>query len=280
MLLLFSQNVELTYALNPMHKRSINLTSPDNPENRNKKIFLNQNMAKVNRNEKDVFSWEKFSKILDEKLSDVARKTDLASLQAEIDDLKTENCKLKNDVKKLSSRLEFIDKNFRSTNIMVTGLNSNNIGEAKEDFSKLCSDVLQVNANVVSARVIVPKKSFCFSLESYIQAHSIIAAKNKLRGRSVYMQRDYTENEQNVRYKLRCLSKQISNNNKSVRVRLGEFCIYVNHKRYTWGSDKVLANSRVDEEYLKRFLAECNCKIEVGVKSVGNKIIPENISPQ
>lgn len=72
--------------------------------------------------QQDVFSWSKLCDVLDDKLKDVAKKEDLAAIKQEVEKFKVENCKLKEDIVKLTNRLELVDKKSRSTNIVVSGL--------------------------------------------------------------------------------------------------------------------------------------------------------------
>lgn len=255
------------------NKRTLEATSPDYTEKNSKKHLSCQNMAENSQSaSQDVFSWSRFSDLLDDKLKDVARKTDLVVIQTEIQELKEENIRLNNDIKKLTSRLEYIDRRSRSSNVVVAGLNCKNVQTAREKFTKLCSDVLKVNADVVSTRMISSGKSFLFSLGSSSQAYNVVAAKGLLKGQDVFIQKDYTEDEQNVRYNLRQLSKNISKANDSVKVRLGEFCIFINNNKYTWSNGKVCADSVNDAEYLKNLLSECNFVIDVCIKDSMNTV--------
>lgn len=256
------------------NKRTLEETSPDHSENNNsKKHLILQNMAQNNQTDnRDVFSWNRFSDLLDDKLKDVARKTDLIAIQTEMQELKEENLRLKNDLKKLTSRLEYIDRRSRSSNVIVSGLNCKNIQAAREGFTKLCSDVLLVNVEVMSCRMIAYEKSFLFSLGSSVQAYNVIAAKGILKGQNVFIQKDFTEEEQHVRYNLRQLSKKITKGDKSVKVRLGEHCIYINNNKYTWSNGKVYADSANNAEYLKMLLLQCNFEIDVSVKGNLNAI--------
>lgn len=256
------------------NKRTIDLTSPDYTDNKTcikKRLYCNNNMSTVNQNStQDVFSWEKLCYLLDDKLKDVTRKADLIDLKAEIDELKKENMQLKNDLKKVSTRLEFIDRKSRSSNVVVSGLSNSNVNGAKSEFVKLCTEVLKTNVNIISTRMISSGKAVCFTLESSTQAYNVTSAKNKLKGRSVYIQKDYTEEEQNVRYNLRQISKKISKSNSNVKVRLGEFCIYLNNKKYIWSKGKVLANSEMDAQFLNGLLAQCNYPMDVCVREAHN----------
>ncbi|XP_065368766.1 uncharacterized protein LOC135961198 [Calliphora vicina] len=173
----------------------------------------------------DVFSWDKLRGLLDEKLKDVTKKSDLVEIKSTIEELREENKKLKNDVKKLTSRLEFIDRKSRSSNVVVSGLNAVNVNAARAEFMNLCTTVLNVNTNVMSTRIISSGRSFLFCLETSMQVYNVIAAKHKLKGQTIYIKKDYTEEEQNVRFNLRQISKKINNSNKTIKVRMREFCI-------------------------------------------------------
>ena len=59
---------------------------------------------------------------------------------------------------------------------------------------------------------------------------NVIMSKSKLRGCPIYIQEDYRSEEQQVRCNLRQLSKNIKDKNlilKSIKVSLGEFCIFI-----------------------------------------------------
>ena len=89
---------------------------------------------------------------LEEKLTDIARKEDLDCIKAELQDLKTENIRLKNEIKTLTTRIEFIDRKTRQSNVVVNGLNCKNIGAAKSDFTELCKNTPDVNVNIVNTQ--------------------------------------------------------------------------------------------------------------------------------
>lgn len=214
----------------------------------------------------DAFSWNKLCNLLDDKLKDVAKKEDVLSIKKEIDDLREENVVLRNEVKKLSSRIEQIDRRSRLTNIVVSGLASANAAAAKLDFIDLCTNKLIVNANVVTVRVLPSKGTFLFTLETYLQANNVLAAKDKLKGDMIFIQKDYTKEEQDTRYNLRQLNKKISNLNLNIKVRLGEFCTFINNKKYTWMLGKFVAYSNEDADYLKNLLIQANYSMDVIVK--------------
>lgn len=247
------------------NKRSINTTSPEQLLNdNNKKQITKQTMSQ--QNNADVFSWNIFSSILDEKLKDVAKKEDLVTLKNEIEELKEENKKLRSDINKLATRLEYIDRKTRSANVVVSGLNSTNIIDAKTDFVDLCTNTLKVNINVVTVRSLPSNRTFLFTLETNMQALNVLAAKGNLKGVAIYIQKDYTYDEQHARYNLRKISKNLSALNKNLKVRLGEFCIFVNNKKYTWSTGKVFACSNADADFLRSLLSDANYPLDVVAK--------------
>lgn len=214
----------------------------------------------------DVFSWGRFSNILDDKLKDVAKKDDLQSLQLEIAGLKKENIELKNVVSQLSSRLEYIDRKARATNIVVSGLRSINAAAAKNDFLSLCETELRVNVNIVLVRPLQSKKSYLFTLESSLQTINVLAAKKNLMSDQVYIQKDYTKEELNIRYNLRKINKTIAHTRTNLKTRLGDTCIYIENRRYSWSMGKVVAYSRKDADYLISLFAEAKLEYDVFFK--------------
>lgn len=255
------------------NKRSRQLSPEQLITNQNKKQNtqnitskqIQQNMANNQNSASDAFSWNKLCSLLDDKLKDVAKKEDVLSIKKEIDELREENAVLRNEVKMLSSRIEQIDRRSRSTNIVVNGLVSANAAAAKLDFMDICTNKLYVNANVVTARSLPSKGTFMFTLETYLQATNVLAAKDKLKGGTIFIQKDYTKDEQNTRFNLRQLNKKILNLNMNIKVRLGEFCTFINNKKYTWMLGKFIAYSTDDANYLKNLLIQANFNVDVGV---------------
>lgn len=242
------------------NKRVLHTTSPDHFDNNKKRQTMEHNSG-------DVFSWDRLSQLMDVKLVDVARKSDLLEVNTQIEELREENRQLKDDIKKLSSRLELIDRKSRAASIVVGGLNSNNIHTAKAEFIDICLKLLEVHVNVLSVRILSKKMNFLFNLESTVQVNNIMAAKGKLQGVPVYIQKDYTEEEQSTRYNLRMISKSISKKDATIKVRLGEFCIFVENKKYTWSKGNVVAYCSNDADFLLNILEKCGHLVEVVVRN-------------
>ena len=101
---------QLTFFMPMSFKRELSLSPREKSLDRKSKKQLTAEMAKVAG---DVFSWEMMKN-------------------------------LRKEITKLTSRLEHIDRKTRTSNVVVTGLNCSNSQDAKADFSKLCSEVLDI----------------------------------------------------------------------------------------------------------------------------------------
>ena len=212
----------------------------------------------------ESFSWEKMKKLLDDtleeklemtlettletKLQDVVRKQDIHELIHKLETVEKENALLKKELKLLSARLERIDRKSRSSNVVVNGLLCPDVDAAKSKFRELCSDVLKVNAPCTTA-VKLAQNTFMFSLDSTTAVQTVMSAKAKLRDRPIYIQKDYTPYEQNVRYNLRMLNKKIRDKNKNIKTKLGDFHIIINDKKLAWSNENFIAFTQEDLKY-------------------------------
>lgn len=88
----------------------------------------------MNDNQQDVFSWYKLCYALDTNLKDVAKN--------EVEKLKLEKYKLREDIKILNNPLEQIYGMSKSTNILVCALDYYNNLTAKKKFIPICNNVL------------------------------------------------------------------------------------------------------------------------------------------
>ena len=115
----------------------------------------------------------------------------------------------------------------------------------------------------MAVRSLSSADTFHFTLENGMQALNPLNAKGRLRGTNVFIQRDYTSGEQNTRHNLRRINKHLKNFNENLKVRLGEFCLFVNDKKFTWSNGKLAAISSDDANYLRNILSASNSSVEV-----------------
>lgn len=271
---------QLTFFVPMSFKRELSLSPREKSLEIKSKKQLTAEMAKVAG---DVFSWEMMKNLLDSKLEekldaklvDVARKEDITALRNELEVVKVENNILRKEITKLTSRLEHIDRKTRTSNVVVTGLNCSNSQDAKADFSKLCSEVLDINTNI-SNSIMIGRRSFIFNLDSSSNVQKVLAAKRKLKGRPIYIQKDYTAQEQNARYNLRQICKGIRDKNKLIKIRQGDLSIFVDDMKVTWGlNNKVFVQSSADAERLEKIFNECKISFSIECNNYKNK--PNNI---
>lgn len=145
--------------------------------------------------------------------------------------MKNENTKLKEDVKKLTTRIVVIDRKSRATNVIVNGLNCTAAPSAKAKFMDICKNIQKVEVNVISTRIISLGKSCLFNLETISQANNVLAARGRLKGQEIYIHKDYTEGDQCNRHNLSQIIIFISKSKKDVKVRLGECVVFINDKK-------------------------------------------------
>ena len=181
-------------------KRSLEETSPETNISAKRPIKMingssgasgSASSGAKNSSTADCFSWDMFDKklstaldsALDKKLDNVVKKDDIAPITGELKQLRLENTFLKNEVKTLRNRLEFIDRSARKNNIVLSGISSNNIPQALEEFKKICQHHLKVEVNVVEARKLNSGKSFLLTLNSALEVNSVMANKKSLMGK-------------------------------------------------------------------------------------------------
>lgn len=262
---------------NIFKKRSLLQTSPELFSARSPKKSVNRSsISSTMANQRaatsngDVFSWavfdQKLSSTLDNKLQDVARKEDLVSLQGEVEQLRSENAQLKENVSRLQNRLEQVDRSIRRGRLVVRGLKEKDVMPASDEFIKLCSRKLKTAVGVTDIMKIGGGKAFVVTLETATQYNSVLFARKLLKGTDIFIEKDWTTEEREKRFQLRSLAKKLGNES-SLKVRLGDFSLFVNDKHFTWQDGKIVASSSDDAQFLGIILAKLHCDCEVIVNT-------------
>ena len=104
---------------------------------------------------------------------------------------------------------------------------------------------------------------FMFQLDTVSSAQKVLAASGRLKGQPIFISKDFTSQEQNTRYKLRKITKAIRAKNKSLKIKHGDLCIYINDIRFTFYNDKICAKSASDADFLKNIFSECEIVNEI-----------------
>lgn len=266
-------------SLESTKKRLLQQTSPESyTANSPKKSFTGENCSlgalANSSNMADVFSWtvfdQKLNSALDAKLQDVAKKEDLASLQAKMQELSSENAQLKETVQRLQNRLEQVDRSSRRGRLLIRGLYSKEVKSAIDEFVKLCSNNLKLTVGVTDIMKLPAGNGFVVALESSYQYYAVLSARKLLKGSTIYIEKDFTLEERDKRYNLRQASKKLLPVEKEVKVRLGDFVLYVNDKPFSWMGGKMMASNVADAQFLKQLFVKCHYNCEVAVKDWNN----------
>lgn len=249
-------------------KRPLELTSPDHSlKKSSSSVTMAPAGSQTSSASSDTFSWERLVHLFDDKLKDVARKTDLMILQNDVKQLRSENEFLKQEIRSLTSRLESVDQRSRRSNVVLAGLQSSNPNDAKSEFAEICASTLKSPVDVLEVRKLPSRNSYTVTLANIAQATNILSAKRNLRGTSIFLQKDYTKNEQSTRYNLRQLRKMILTVDKRAKVKVGEFCIFFNDCKFKWSDGKIVASSPKEAELLRRIMIKGDYNFEITVKS-------------
>ena len=222
----------------------------------------------------DVFSWKvlntTMSDILDAKLQDVARKSDLAVVKEEVAQVRAVNAKLNEEIGVLKSRLELIDRTSRRNRIIIRGLTSTDNNSAVGEMYKLFGEVLQVNVNIHDIFKLNNRNSFAVTLASPEQVRSVLAKSKLLKGSAVYIDNDLTKNEQEARFQIRTLARKLSPLD-NLKIRPAGRAMYLNDKKFIWSDGKIIAGNPRDAAFIKSILSKQLLEFDVVTDGSSNR---------
>lgn len=252
-------------------KRLLNETSPemgpgmDSKKKKNTDFDMDTMLAKF-----EVMLDQK----LDDKLKNVATKADIEEFQNEIKVLKHQNEEMRNEIKVLQEsekvlrdRLEHIEKHQRRNNILVTGLNGNNIDEIRETFREICEKVLKVDIKMGSISKI-NKPGFTnkcvIELASPVEVGLVLKNGKLLRNTKVFVQKDLTKQERNRNYFLRRIKKVVQIQDGNCKV-VGT-TLFAGGKKYKWSdAGHITAENEADSNLLKDMLLRAGAEDQFNV---------------
>lgn len=250
--------------VNTKTKRTLKDISPDIESNlRNKKHLGGKSSMMSN----DTFTWAMFEEKMGKMLETVAKKSDIQQLQNCIDDLKKENDRLRNDLASLKRKVETMDKYSRRSNIVVSGITSENDKDAKQKFEHLCTNTLHSKVGICRMIRMKTPGEYVVELESPIQATNLMINSGKLKGTNIFIQPDYTPNERSQRYHLRQLKKVVQKCDKNLICTWRGTTLIINNKSFTWNEDSVVAYNDEAKQFLDNLLVKENAKYNVTQKS-------------
>lgn len=248
-------------------KRNLTETSPDLCATHNPKRNLTPaNMStSYNTTASDTFSWATFdAKInaaLDLKLQNVAKREDVASLRDEVRTLRADNELLRAKLELLERQIERVDKSSRRCNVVVNGLPGRNVEEASMHFTEIANKTLKVNIAIMHATKLPAASSYAFTLASPHLVSNVLKGRKMLKGSSIYIQKDYTTQENKKRYHLRILGNKLKSIG-GINVKMGDYSIFVNNMAFTWQDGKIIAKSNTDAAALRKLLVQIGLEDE------------------
>ena len=253
-------------------KRSLKQTSPDNNSfGSPKRLSIpssSPTTTKMNNAETEAAFWSTFdakiNAVLDIKLQKIAKKDDVLSLSEELRKVRSENEMLRTRLSFLERQIERIDKNNRRCNVIVGGLPGASTEIVGKNFSDLATKTLKTNISISNAAEL-PNGSFIFTLISASQASSIFKQRKLLKGTSIYLQKDFTAQENSNRKYLRQLAKSLKGI-RGVKVKMGDYSIFINDRAFSWRDGQITADSKADADMLSGILHSSNQNIKIQIK--------------
>ncbi|KAF2900768.1 hypothetical protein ILUMI_05421 [Ignelater luminosus] len=128
------------------------------------------------------------------------------------EETKKENEILKNEIKKMTIRLETIDREKRKNNVVIQGLgiDTTNVKEIKEEMKSFIEKQLGVDLEIKNAKK-VGNKTCLLELGSSTEKQEIMKNKGKLksiRNERIYINDDMTRSEREVQGKIRRIAQE------------------------------------------------------------------------
>lgn len=182
-----------------------------------------------------------FQDMLNGALGNVATKDDVKQFQEEVRALRIENQELKEELGKMRSQLDYIDRERRQKRLVFHGL------EDVQDVSSKVQEVLHSNLKVVEP-VLVSKTTKMKSkngkmsvLAEFVSCNDVWKVLGKCRnlaGSGIGVDRDLTIEERDQRRKLLHMKREIEKIDKSKRVSIQGSKLKIDGSFFTWKDNK------------------------------------------
>ncbi|CAH0547013.1 unnamed protein product [Brassicogethes aeneus] len=164
-------------------------------------------------------------------------KTGQEKYQAEISALKEENQKLNEKLNKVEKKMEKLEKEKKRNNVIIRG--TKGIRElAIQEVSGVLEKMGVDNIEFLKVETIKPKTG-----KSFIVAHlkdgemktKIMQNKSKLKGLDIYIDNDYTEEEQKVQKTIAEYAKNIAKEGRKVKI--GYRKLIIDGQKWVWNDE-------------------------------------------
>ncbi|XP_044760184.1 probable inactive protein kinase DDB_G0270444 [Coccinella septempunctata] len=165
---------------------------------------------------------------------------EMKKLRKENEDIKEENEKLETEIKMINSKLESMDRDKRGNNIVISGLDINDIQQdsVETEMKNFFKKNLEIEPKFKATRKI-GVKTYVVELETDSEKLKVMKNKSKLmkiRGEIVYINNDMTKAQREIQRKLRTFGKEEKNAGKNVKE--GFQKLIIDNVRYRWNEER------------------------------------------
>lgn len=213
-----------------------------------------KNIGDVNMDELLEKFENMLSRKLDEKLENVASKEDIIHFQEDLNALREENEVLNEEIKKLKAKVEYLEQGQRRSNVLVEGLKGGRPDDIRNEFQKICKEMLRVDVKIGFVKKINKNGSKCVvELPSPVDVGIVLRNSKNLKNTNIFIKRDYTKDERNQCYNLRKIKNIVKTREENSRV--NGTALYVRDKKYYWSKDgDIIAANEEDCAFLENLL--------------------------
>lgn len=205
--------------------------------------------------------------ILEQKMANLATKSDIEDLTskitaatAEMDEIRTENKNLKEEIKWLkemrhedSNNIKWLEYQVKNTKLIFKGLESNI--PPIESVSKVCAENLKLNPNIISSRKLFTRngtQTVIAEFENESITSEILKATKNLAGTTISIDRDLNPRRQKNKRAMLMVRKQILSENKTYKVLVRDDKLLIKDKWFVWnGNNELVCGRQSGEEALK-----------------------------
>lgn len=143
---------------------------------------------------------------------------------------------MENKLKVLEVKVDHLEREKRKNNVVVTGIQmEEETEEPHKQIQEWMNKELEINCIVKETKKIAQNKVLV-TMEHFEEKIKVLKNKNKLKGKTVYIDSDLTQRERNTQWKLRMEARKIRGTGKNVK--LGHLALMVNGKWMIWNEEE------------------------------------------
>ncbi|XP_044755086.1 uncharacterized protein KIAA2012-like [Coccinella septempunctata] len=229
------------------HKRNRSEEEEEDILVENKKV-LRSPTVKNRGKEMDIENLERmFQRMMEEMKLEIRRNTEEVKLEMKNlkEEMKKREMKWEDERKELEGRIKVLEekadreeKMKRKNNIVVKNLKVYD-GKEKEEVKKLVDEELNLKVDITKAYKInrgTKVEMIVAEIASWDQKQNIMKAKQRLKGKDIYIDNDLTLKERQVQKQILEISRVEKSKEKKVRV--GYRKIFIDGKLFVWDDDE------------------------------------------